>query len=420
MAKRTSTANRRGAARWALAVAVAAPAAALAFGLPSCTPGRRPDVVLLVMDTTRADRCSFVGSARATTPNLDAFARDAVVFRDAWTPGCWTGPAHATLFTGLRPEHHGYHAGSRGYLGEEFTALAQRMQSAGYATACFTNNEWVSPEYGMTRGFETFEPLYVREDRPYPWARETHTRAAQWVRREHDAGRPVFLFVNDMEPHMPFTPDADLARRRLPPPAAQAEVEAARELTPKDSLRFCAGMLALGSRDFDILSALYDAEIETLDREIGVLLEDLRESGVLDRALVVVLGDHGESLGEHGTLGHGHDLHASILHVPLLVRYPGGRSANTCITFRTRCLPRPEMGVVIRRVSPGSRTRTPCSATSVTRRVPNHDSSVFQSRPLITTRSLAASAASRSSASSTSGVGAAVAGSLTSGTSVPS
>src|SRR6185436_15693966 len=90
-------------------------------------PRRPPNVVLLVMDTTRADRCSFLGYGRRTTPRLEEFAKESVVFRDAWSPAGWSGPAHASLFTGLRPEHHGFHEDNRFFLSAAFPTLAERL-----------------------------------------------------------------------------------------------------------------------------------------------------------------------------------------------------------------------------------------------------------------------------------------------------
>src|SRR6185295_9423652 len=117
-------------------------------------PATRPNVVLLVMDTTRGDRCGFDGYARPTTPRLDAFAKDAVVFTDAWAPCCWTSPSHASLFTGLRPEHHGLTDSMNPNLPPAVPTVAESFRDAGWSTGCFTNNDFVSKIFGMTRGFD--------------------------------------------------------------------------------------------------------------------------------------------------------------------------------------------------------------------------------------------------------------------------
>jgi arylsulfatase A-like enzyme len=123
--------------------------------LPACGRAgpRPPDVVVLVMDTTRADRCSLTGYERPTTPFLDSLAAESVVYDDAWAPSSWTGPSHASLFTGLRPEHHGYLVGTRQYLDSDATTLAEILDDAGYETACITTNSLVSADTGLVQGF---------------------------------------------------------------------------------------------------------------------------------------------------------------------------------------------------------------------------------------------------------------------------
>ena len=132
-----------------------------------------PHVLILVMDTTRGDRCSLNGFGRETTPRLSALAREGVVFRNAWSPAGWTGPAHASLFTGLRPESHGFLRGVRDYLQRDALALAERFRDAGYRTACLSNNNTISAEFGLVQGFGHVRPLFLDRSRPYPWASQT-------------------------------------------------------------------------------------------------------------------------------------------------------------------------------------------------------------------------------------------------------
>ncbi len=317
------------------AVAVAAILAADYFGATSQGGLVRPNVLLLVMDTTRADRCSFQGYGRPTTPRLAEFAKDAVVFREAWSPGGWTGPAHGALFTGLRPENHRFHDGDRNYLGTEFATLAESLEGAGYSTACFTGNEWIAPEFGMTQGFEKFEPCFLRPDGPVPQARRTHASAADWARHEAGAGRPFFLFVNDMEPHLRYAPSEKDQTRFLRGDPTLEEIAAARGIDVPEITAFALGAKEFTPRQIGILSDLYDAEIAGLDREIGSFLDRFRELGLLDSTVVVIAGDHGELLGQHHMIEHGHSLSRAARHVPLLVRYPGsfdgGRSVDALV-----------------------------------------------------------------------------------------
>jgi arylsulfatase A-like enzyme len=305
------------------AAIVAACAAAAAIVASRGSGPARPNVLLLVMDTTRGDRCSIDGYPRPTTPRLEEFAKDATVFRDAWSPANWTAPAHASLFTGLRVEHHGMHRGNRRYLADGIGTLAERLAADGYSTACFSNNSVVSQEFGLTQGFRTLVPLFDRHDLPYPWAHTTHDEAALWARSEARAGRPFFLFINDMEPHIPYTPVPEMAARFVRGAPTQTQTAAASAYEYPHTLGYSLHVEEMPDAERELLSDLYDAEIATLDAEIGVLLDQFRADGLLDSTLVVVAGDHGENLGEHHLWEHSLGLHRTLLHVPLVVRYPG-------------------------------------------------------------------------------------------------
>jgi arylsulfatase A-like enzyme len=303
--------------------------ALLALAAADCRDSRRaggpehPNVLLLVMDTTRADRCSFQGYDRPTTPALAEFAKDAAVFTQTWASSNWTAPSHATLFTGVGSDRHGLAAGGRPFLRGYVPTLAERFAAAGYDTACFTNNEFVSPEFGLTRGFAKFAPLYRDQDQPPPPSRAAHALAAGWAEAAHEAGKPFFLFINDIEPHQPYTPlpqDAALFTRGSPSPA---EISAASWFVPEFMMKYDLRLADVDERTLAIHSDLYDGELRTLDREVGVLLDRLRADGLLDSTVVVILSDHGEFLGEHHIVDHSYGLYRQVLHVPMVVRYPG-------------------------------------------------------------------------------------------------
>ena len=300
-------------------------AVALAFAMLAVSCGecpRPPNVVLIVMDTTRADRCSFSGYDRDTTPRLAALAREATVYLDAWSPSGWTAPAHASLFSGLRPEHHGLFRGNREFLGPEIETIAERLRGAGYRTACFSNNDAVSRSTGLAQGFEVFVPLYEDSSRPYPWAVETHGRALRWALDQHRRGAPFFLFINDMEPHLPYTPPEETAARFRRAGTSEDMVEWGRHLLSTQAWQHNLGISRLSRPQIEHASDLYDAEIRCLDELIGALVQGLRSEGILDETLFIVTADHGENLGEHGLMDHVFSLHRTIRHVPLLIRYP--------------------------------------------------------------------------------------------------
>lgn len=284
-------------------------------------PGK-PNVLIVVMDTTRADRCSVNGYSRPTTPNLEKIASEGAVYLDAWSPSSWTGPSHASLFTGLRPPNHGYMGGNRLYLDDRATTLAEVLGESGYATACFTNNEFVTPTYGLTQGFQTI--VLAFENRALGEVRSgwTHENAAEWAVAKHRAGKPFFLFVNDMEPHIPYVPPEPFAQRFLSPQLSSADVAAGRAWSGLDCLGHILGVKKAPAPVLAAISDLYDAEIATLDSTFPQLLQPLAAVGALDNTIVVIVGDHGENLGEHELLDHKWSLHRTLLHVPLVIRYP--------------------------------------------------------------------------------------------------
>ncbi len=283
-----------------------------------------PNVIFLVMDTTRGDRCSLNGYGRSTTPELEALAPESMVFKNAWSPAGWTGPAHASMFTGLTPDHHGFFRTSREYLQRGPNVLANRLRSTGYRTACFTNNAVISPAYGLAQGFDSYAGYYDLGALRYPSAYGTHGNALAFAREAHQDGRPFFLFINDMEPHFPYTPPREFAERFLRAGLDPEILESARSIDDAAWHKHNLGMLEISEPELEVLSDLYDAEIACLDAEIGRFVLALREAGILDDSLLIIGGDHGENLGEHGLVGHLFSLHRTIRYVPLMIRLPGG------------------------------------------------------------------------------------------------
>lgn len=288
-------------------------------------PGpRRPNVLVVVMDTARADRCSFLGYERPTTPYLDSLAGESIVFTQAWSPSSWSGPAHASLFTGLRPEHHRFLLGLAYYLGPEATTLAEILGAAGWRTGSFSNNPFFDPDFGLPQGFEEAPPIWesVVDGAP-PAADRGHELAAAFIRRAEAEGRPWFAFVNDMEAHLPCRPPLDLPEGFGRPAAEPGELDRVRALNTTEALLYNMYAYAISPREFDLLNRLYDADLRDLDRRLARFLGGLAADGLLDETILVVTSDHGENLGHHELAEHRGSLHRTTLHVPLFIRYPG-------------------------------------------------------------------------------------------------
>jgi tetratricopeptide (TPR) repeat protein len=252
-----------------------------------------PSVVLVTLDTTRADYAGVgrLEGGRSLTPHLDALARGGVRFRNALTPSPLTLPAHCSLLTGLEPPAHGVRDNGVASLPAGIPTLAEAFAARGYRTAAFVSSRVLDRRFGLARGFEIYDDVIVAErigEQGYPErdAAAVTGAALAWA-AGLEAGRPYFLWVHYYDPHAPYLPPGDWKGA----PAARR----------------------------------YAGEIAFVDREVGRLLEGLPGAG---RRIVAAVGDHGEMLGEHGEKEHGVFLYQAALAVPLLLSGPGVSSGR--------------------------------------------------------------------------------------------
>jgi choline-sulfatase len=271
-----------------------APAGLAAAGPP-------PSLVLLTLDTTRADHLGAYGAARARTPALDALAARGTRYTRALTAAPLTLPAHCSLLTGLEPPEHGVRDNGVSALPPDLPTLATALRARGYATGAFVSSRVLDRRFGLDRGFEVYDDRMAAErtgEYGYPErdAEAVTTAALAWASRL-PRGRPFFLWVHYYDPHSPYSPPREFA-----------------DLAGGDG---------------------YAGEIAYMDRQIGRLLSAL--PGAPDRRLVAAVGDHGEALGEHGERAHGIFLYRAALEVPLLLAGPGvpaGRVVRETVAAR--------------------------------------------------------------------------------------
>jgi arylsulfatase A-like enzyme len=300
------------------------------WGLRGAAP--RPHVVVLLWDTTRADRLSCQGHTRETSPWLDGLAARGVRFEECRAPSPWTLPSHASLFTGLLPRDHGATAVDS-VLADAHRTLAEDLADAGYDTLLVTNNDFVSPRGGLAQGFDRVIENGRARGGDATAARTRDLLAAELASRDADPSRrerPLFLFVNLMEPHAPYAPTDAAERAWRPAGATEARVAALRAFGFPGDMRHNLGLEVLPREDLDILGALYDAEIRDLDGHCRELEALLAARGILAPPaaggrgfLLAVTSDHGENLGEHGLLEHKNSVHETLLRVPLVLWGPG-------------------------------------------------------------------------------------------------
>jgi arylsulfatase A-like enzyme len=320
-------------------------------------PAGAANVLLIVMDTVRADSLGLYGYGRDTTPNLARWAQRGVRFDLALAPAPWTFPSHVSFLTGQLPTDQNAHWLPR--LEPGFPTLAEHLGARGYATAGFAaNTHWCSYETGMDRGFAHYEdyPLTPRSllactvpgrwilrhiigprtDYAAKWlrsqsrdARSINGALQRWLNDRRPAGRPYFAFVNYLDAHEPFLPPSDAPRFGLRPRSA-AESRMLLDYWDRDKF-------TLSERDVQLARDSYDDCIAALDREIGRLLDELEGRGLLENTVVIITSDHGEQFGEHGVFNHGYSLYAHEIHVPLLViapSVPAGRSVSEPVSLR--------------------------------------------------------------------------------------
>jgi len=286
----------RAARRRPLALGLALLAAALALSCSDRGTGRAAvgaPVVLISIDTLRADHLRAWGGDGAPTPAIDRLVRDGVRFDNAWAQVPLTLPSHATLFTGRLPHEHGVRS-NIGYRldGARFPTLAADLAQAGYATGAAVTAYVLRAETGIADGFQFFDDsLEVVQDQPLGAQQRQGdgavASALAWL--DGVASGPFLLWLHLFEPHSPYE--------------------------PPEPFRSTA-------------STPYDGEIATADALVGRLLEDLDRRGLYERSLIVLVSDHGEGLGDHGEMEHGILLYRETLHVPLVVKLPGGRRAG--------------------------------------------------------------------------------------------
>lgn len=269
------------------------------------------NLLLISVDTLRADHLGSYGHPRPTSPWLDALAAEGVLFEEALATAPWTLPSHASLLTGLYPSRHGvrtlHHA-----LPREVPTLASRLTGEGYATGAVINQFYLTRHHEVVRGFEEVVPL-ASDQTARGAARRIARKGLQWL---GDREEPWFLFLHFFDVHSDYRSRPQVERRFV------------RRRSPKEGstlqlMEISDGLEPLTDERAERLARLYDAGIRQLDGELERLFAALERRDRLAETLVVVTSDHGEEFGEHGGVSHGRTHYREMLHVPLLLRGPG-------------------------------------------------------------------------------------------------
>jgi len=348
---------------------------------------KTPNIFFIVLDTHRADRLGCYGHPRGTSPNLDAFAENATVFENAISPGQWTIPAHASMFTGEFPTTHGT-VQSKASLDPRFLTLAERLKTLGYQTVGFCNNPLVGVlNNGLKRGFDLFynyggavptvpekkkkglaalfdkiwsrytqllrkisypvQNLIAQSDRVFNfilnpllvplWSKYAHFKgdAPTSIRdlveflQERKEEQPLFLFLNVMETHLPYDLPDKYIEKFAPIIKQNPQARAFMNRFNTQALHWLLPMKRpFTPLEYETLSSMYDAEVAYQDDALGSLLTLLDTPYHHENTLIIIVGDHGEMLGEHQIMGHGLGVYQELIRVPLILRYPGQRAGG--------------------------------------------------------------------------------------------
>jgi arylsulfatase A-like enzyme len=299
---------------------------------PGVAPGppaeTLPNVFIYMIDTLRPDHLGIYGYSRPTSPHIDAFARDATLFLDAVAQTSWTRPAVASIFTGLYPPSHGVVRADRA-LAEDLASLPEVLQGLGYQTWGIITNGNVAPAFGFGRGFDRYD--YMHEGQPvemHQLSDRVNERLFGWLdAREQDD--PLLVYLHTTDPHSPYTPRS---------PYREKLAGAVRD--PEAGSRPFMRRLQLGEAPAPgtqkMVSALYDAEIAFNDASFGAFVAKLKELGLYQGSLIILLSDHGEAFAEHGSWQHGSTLYEEVVAIPLLIKFPNGVGRGAVVTTTAR------------------------------------------------------------------------------------
>jgi arylsulfatase A-like enzyme len=268
------------------------------------------NLILVTIDTLRADHLGAYGYSRNTSPVIDGLAEEAVLFENAIAPMAVTGPSHASMLTGLYPSGHGVLTNAYSLLATNLT-LAEVLRGKGYQTAAFVAARAIlGRRSGFDQGFEFFDEGRSRKRR----AAEITRQAVGWLQERADSGN-FFLWVHYYDVHcdydapQPFFEMFDLGYTGAIDPRGKCGESHYNKME-------------LSADDLTYIRALYDGEIRYVDQHIGVLLRELEELGLREKTILILTSDHGESLGERGAIGHNLALHDDEIRAPLIIRHP--------------------------------------------------------------------------------------------------
>lgn len=277
--------------------------------------GKAKNVVVLLIDTLRADKLTAYNKTYVRTPAFEKFVKEAVLFERCQAPSNWTKPSCATVLTGLHPDTHK----ARGHSSKVSSSIklaSEHFRTLGFSTGAFVANGYLASEFGFNKGWNKYIN-FIRENKNTE-AENVYKEALSFISESKD--KPFFAYIQTIDPHVPYDPpDEDLKAYDPGPYEGPVRNRSTGNLLEEIKRK----KVTLNARDKKHLEALYDGEITYHDRYFGHFLDGLKKMNALDNTVIIVCADHGEEFFEHESVGHGHTLFQELLHVPLVIRAPG-------------------------------------------------------------------------------------------------
>ncbi|OGW12570.1 MAG: hypothetical protein A3G93_00335 [Nitrospinae bacterium RIFCSPLOWO2_12_FULL_45_22] len=297
--------------------------------LMSARPLKEKNILLIVIDTLRANHLGCYGYKRSTTPNINRLAKGGVLFTNAYSQSSWTKTSIASLMTGAYPYRHNvfYENGDYSALPKEVVTIAEVLLNSGYKTVGFSANPHIIPEFGFSQGFSSFQyDILWRQN-----STEVVTEIVINYLRRRKGLKSTFMYVHYLDPHDTYTPSLpceEFSHAYQPDNPAVRDGEAytlsgARSLKTKLHMGVIPTPYPMSSNDLEFLMALYDCEISQVDEGVGRILATLEDIGAMDNTIIIVTSDHGEGFLEHGMLTHGYQLFNETVKIPLIIYEPG-------------------------------------------------------------------------------------------------
>lgn len=298
------------------------------------------NVILISIDTLRADHLGCYGYPQNTTPNIDEFSKDSVLFKETIAQAPSTTPSHASIFTSLIPSHHGAFFSMKKPIPQDIVTMAEILKDNGYKTISFNGGAQIAAEFGFDQGFDTYDSWQRKENQSsttlidkVDFTIEKVDSAIDWIRT--NPSEEFFLFLHTYEVHHPYTPKKeylDLFEKNY---SGDLPINISGRLVEKIN----KGNVEISEEDKEHIVNTYDAEIYSMDMAFGTLVDFLKKTNLYDDTIIIFTSDHGEEFGEHGMMGwHSHTLYDELLKVPLIIKFENSKYGGTVIEEQIRSI----------------------------------------------------------------------------------